>query len=135
MLAQRDSLKWDVADLHFPMTRYLDETRKADSTFELAKDGIHPNELGHWLMAKAVLQYLGPNVADAPNVLATLSTNPHSEEILKLVRQRQAIMKDAWLNATGHKRPEMNAGLPMTEARNRYKALEKRIRALMAERH
>lgn len=133
LLAQRDSLKWEVADVHFPMTNYLNDKRKTDSTFKLASDGVHPNELGHWLMAKAILQYLGENVAEAPDIRSTLAINPRSEDILSLVNQRQAIMKDAWLNATGHKRPEMRAGLPMAEARQKYDELEKRIRAIIAE--
>lgn len=133
LLAQRDSLKWEVADVHFPMTNYLNEKRQADSTFKLANDGVHPNGLGHWLMAKAVLNYLGENVADAPDALTTLAINPRRDEIMSLVNQRQAMMKDAWLNATGHKRPEMRQGLPMTEARQTYDELEKQIRAIISE--
>ena len=133
LLAQRDSLKWDVADIHFPMTSYLNDRRKTDPSFKLATDGVHPNELGHWLMAKTILHYLGENVADAPNVRSTLSINPRSEDILTLVNQRQYIMKDAWLNATGHKRPEMRQGLPMDQARQTYDDIEKRIRAIIAE--
>ncbi|MBD2753855.1 SGNH/GDSL hydrolase family protein [Spirosoma sp. BT704] len=133
LLAQRDSLKWEVADVHFPMTSYLDEKRKADPSFKLAKDGVHPNKIGHWLIAKSILQYLGENVANAPDALSTLSVNPRAEEIMSLVNQRQAIMKDAWLNATGHNRPEMRQGLPMSEARQKYDDIEKQIRTIIAE--
>jgi len=129
LLAQRDSLKWEVADVHFPMTNELNEKRKTDPSFVLAKDGVHPDGFGHWLMARSVLQYLGENVANAPDAAATLLVNPRGEELMRLVSQRQSIMKDAWLNATGHKRPEMRPGLPMTEARQQYDELETRIRA------
>ena len=133
LLAQRNLLKWDVADIHFPMTTYLNEKRKTDPSFELAKDGVHPGELGHWLMAKPVLRYLGENVADAPDIRSALSINPRGDEIVTLVGQRQAIMKDAWLSSTGHKRPEMHPGVPMTEARKKYDDIEKRIRAIVTE--
>lgn len=133
LLAQRDSLKWDVADIHFPMMKYLDEKRKTDASFKLASDGVHPGEVGHWLMAKPILQYLGENVTDVTDIQSTLSINPRGEEILSLVSQRQAIMKDAWLSATGHKRPEMQQGLPLAEARQRYDELEKSIRAILSE--
>lgn len=133
LLAQRDSLKWEVADIHFPMTNYLNDKRQTDSTFRLANDGVHPTELGHWLIAKSLLQYLGENVADASDARATLAMNPRSEDIMSLVNKRQAIMKDAWLQATGHKRPEMRPGLPMAEARQKYDEIEKQIRAIMAE--
>jgi S-methylmethionine-dependent homocysteine/selenocysteine methylase len=56
---------------------------------------------------------------------------PASEQILKLVSQRQTMMKDAWLTATGHKRPEMKVGLPLEEARAKAAEIEKQIRALM----
>lgn len=131
LLAQRDSLKWEVADIHFPMKHYLEEKRKTDPSFKLANDGVHPGDEGHWLMAQAVLSSLGENVANAPDVHTTLLVNPRGEEIMSLVSQRQAIMKDAWLGATGHKRPEMRQGIPMTEARQRYDELETRIRAIV----
>ncbi|GAA4462668.1 hypothetical protein GCM10023189_39650 [Nibrella saemangeumensis] len=131
LLAQRDSLKWEVADIHFPMTRLLDDKRKADPAFKLANDGVHPGELGHWLMAKPVLRYLGETIPDTATMLSSVSVHPRGEEILRLVSQRQGIMKNAWLGATGHKRPDMAPGLPMAEARRHYDQIEKRIRATL----
>ena len=131
LLAQRDSLKWEVGDIHFPMTRFLEEKRASDSSFILAKDGVHPGELGHWLMARAVLSYLGEPVADAPDILSTLTVNPHGAEIYALVSKRQAIMKDAWLKLTGFKRPDMPVGMDMDEAMKQYKEIEGRIRAML----
>ncbi|GAB4052223.1 SGNH/GDSL hydrolase family protein [Spirosoma litoris] len=128
LLAQRDSLKWEVVDIHFPMTQYLEEKRKIDPSFKLANDGVHPGDEGHWLMAKAILNYLGQNVANAPDVKSTLTVNPRGEEIRNLIAQRQSIMKDAWLRSTGHKRPEMRQGIPMAEARKQYDELETKIR-------
>ncbi len=132
LLAQRDSLHWEVADLHFPMNRYLTEKRTTDSTFKLATDGVHVGELGHWLMAKQILQFLGQSVGDAPDLQAALPASPRNQELVELVKKRQGIMKDAWLSATGHKRPGMAAGLPMTEARRVYEDLDKQIQAIVA---
>ncbi len=133
LLAQTDTLKWEVADIHFPMTRYLDEKRKTDATFKLAKDGVHPGELGHWLMAKPVLLYLGENVESAGSIQEALADKPNGQEVLSLVNQRQNVMKNAWLNATGHKRPEMAPGVPMPEARRSYDMIEQQIRAIRQE--
>lgn len=132
LLAQRDSLRWDVADLHFPMNRYLIEKRTTDPAFKLAADGIHVGELGHWLMAKQILQFLGENVAETPDLQTALPASPRNPELVGLLKKRQGIMKDAWLNATGHKRPGMAPGLPMTEARQLYEALDKQIQAILA---
>ncbi|GAB3547129.1 SGNH/GDSL hydrolase family protein [Spirosoma fluminis] len=131
LLAQRDSLNWEVADIHFPMTRYLDDKRKTDPAFKLAKDGVHPGDLGHWLMAKPVLLYLGEKVDTAESIQEALADKPQGAEILSLVNQRQNVMKNAWLTATGHKRPEMATGVPMTEARRTYNTIDQQIRTVL----
>lgn len=131
LLSQRDSLKWEVADIHTPMTRFLETKRQIQAEFRLANDGVHPNEFGHWLMARATLEYLGEKVGEAPDVLSTMAAQPRGKEIFGLVAQRQAIMKDAWLSATGHKRPGMSPGLPLAEAQQRYEQLEKRLQSTL----
>ena len=128
LLSQRDSLNWEVADVHSAMTQYLETKRLTQPDFKLAPDGVHPGELGHWLIARTILLYLGQNVAEAPDVLSTLQGNSRAEEIYKLVTQRQGFMKDAWLKATGFKRPGMAPGLPLPEAKQKYKEIETRIR-------
>lgn len=127
LLAQRDSLKWEVADLHFPMKSYLEDKRKSEPGFKLANDGIHPAELGHWLMARSVLAYLGEQVGDAPDVHTALTIHPRGEEILSLVTQRKDIMKDAWLSATDPNQPARHQGLPLEKARQVYDDIERRI--------
>ncbi|GAA4419845.1 hypothetical protein GCM10023187_54560 [Nibrella viscosa] len=131
LLAQRDSLRWEVADIHFPMTRFLEEQRKTDPGFKLANDGVHPGEQGHWLMAKAVLQYLGEPIPDTATLQSSVAVHPRGETIRQLVGERQTMMKNAWLVFTGHKRPDMPPGVPMTDARSRYKQIGKQIRATL----
>ena len=41
------------------------------------------------------------------------------------------MMKDAWLSATKHTRPGMNAGLPLDEAQVKASASELQIRKLL----
>jgi len=59
-----------------------------------------------------------------------VSVHPHGEQLLKLIQQRQAIMKDAWLTATGHQRPGMSKGLPLPEAEAKAAELDRKIREL-----
>lgn len=54
--------KWEVIDLHTPMTRYLESEIDKDSSFKLAGDGVHPTAKGHWLMAKIILEGLNQEV-------------------------------------------------------------------------
>lgn len=117
LLTQRKK-GWEVADVHYPMKKYLEARRKVNAGFALANDGIHPGELGHWLMAQQLLLYLGEKeAARYPNIKAAMAAKPRGAEIRNLVDERQALMKDAWLTATGHQRPGMRPGLPLSEAR------------------
>jgi lysophospholipase L1-like esterase/pimeloyl-ACP methyl ester carboxylesterase len=130
LLAQR-AAGWEVADAHTPMNRYLAEQRQKDPKFILARDGVHANDTGHWIMAKAILLFLGAtNLDGVDSVEAMLSTNPQGARLLNLVQQRQRMMKDAWLTATRHTRPGMKPGLPLAEAQAKAKQLEKEIRSL-----
>ena len=128
LLAQRDSLQWEVADVHFPMKDYLLQKRLAEPGFKLANDGVHPGAAGHWLIAKAILGYLGEPVGTAPDIETALGTGTYSSDVLRQVTQRQQIMKDAWLTASGHKRPGMAAGLPLDQALQLYGRMENLIR-------
>ena len=60
-----------------------------------------------------------------------MATYPHGPELLKLVAERQRLLKDAWLTTIGHKRPGMNAGLPLDEAERRAGELNAEIDLLL----
>ena len=130
MLEQR-AAGWDVVDLQRRMTQFISERRKTDASFFLAGDGVHPNELGHWVMAKQLLLHFGAkDLSEAENAKAMLAGSINGEALLKLIQQRQRLLKDAWLTETGHLRPGMNKGLPLREAQEKASELEKQIRAL-----
>ncbi len=123
---------WDVVDSHTPMNRYLAEQRAKDPKFFLAGDGVHCNETGHWLIAKAILLHLGAkDLASATDAKAMLAAHPNGEAVLKLVQQRQRMMKDAWLTETKHIRPGMKAGLPLAEAQTKASEITRQLEALL----
>jgi lysophospholipase L1-like esterase len=123
---------WEVVDAHGPMNRFLAERRRSDPNFVLARDGVHANAQGHWLIAREILRYLGaPDEifsSDSPEAL--VNSCPGGAEVLKLVQQRQRLLKDAWLTHVGHSRPGMNKGKPLPEAEREAEELESKIRAL-----
>jgi lysophospholipase L1-like esterase len=130
MLAQRQA-GWNVIDIHEPMKRALEEGRGSDPNFYLAGDGIHPGDAGHWMMAKQILLHLGArDLRDARSAQAMVESRPNGAAILKLVRQKQRLLKDAWLTDTGHQRPGMNKGLPLAEAQAKAAELDRQIRSL-----
>ena len=132
LLNQRTRTGWDVVDLHGPMDMYLAQRRKTEPDFAYAADGVHANEVGHWIMAKQILMHLGArDLAEVADGKAMLAGNPRGQEVLQLVQRRQDMMKDAWLTATGHKRPGMKQGLPLADARAKAEEIQKEIRKLV----
>jgi lysophospholipase L1-like esterase/pimeloyl-ACP methyl ester carboxylesterase len=133
LLAQRAN-GWDVVDAHELMNRHLAEHRKQDAGYHLAGDGVHIDATGHWLIARALLVHLGApaEFASMTNASAMLSTYPRGAELLRLIQQRQRLLKDAWLTAVGHQRPGMDKGVPLADAENQALELDGKIRALAA---
>lgn len=125
LLSQKNSSKWEVIDIHYPMKKYLAAHRKIDSTFglagfALAPDGVHPGETGHWIIARQILSYLGfKEIEKSPGITESLKQIPKADELLKLVSTRQNMMRDAWLTATKHLRPGLPTGLPLNEAQTK----------------
>ncbi len=131
LVAQR-SAGWQVADLHSGMKQWLAEERKRDPNFNYTKDGVHPDGAGHWVMAKQILLYLGAkDVEGMATPAAMVASNPQGGEILRLVKQKEELLRDAWLNFCGFKRPGVKAGLPVPEAEAKAAELYRQIRDLI----
>ena len=119
---------WDVVDAHSLMAVSLAHLRKTNATFTYSKDGVHPDALGHAVIARAILAAWGLR-PDENELLGQLATNPENER-LKLIGQRRKLLAHAWLTSTVHTRPGVPAGLPLAEATAQAAALDKKIRAL-----
>jgi lysophospholipase L1-like esterase len=136
LLQQQKQQHWELVDIHFPMQQYLAAHRAVDKQFgldgfALASDGVHPGEAGHWMMAQQVLRHIGEKtIAGYATVQKAMATYANAARIFTLVAERQLLLKDAWLTATGHKRPEMNTGLPLKEAMEKAAVIERSIQAL-----
>ncbi|MBN2413246.1 SGNH/GDSL hydrolase family protein [candidate division KSB1 bacterium] len=48
-----------IINIHKRMSGFITENRKTDPEFYLARDGVHPGPVGHWLMAQAILEQWG----------------------------------------------------------------------------
>ncbi len=130
-LVTQQTNRWRVIDLHTRMKQALVEERAKNPAFAFAKDGIHPDESGHWLMAKAILTSLGANDLSAvTNASGMFSDQTNGKELLRLIHQQMSVMKDAWLTDIGHKRPQ-KAGLPLPEARRQAAEIETQIQKLL----
>jgi lysophospholipase L1-like esterase len=128
LLQQRDSLGWRVADIHAPMKKYLENRRSLDAAYAFSKDGIHPDSIGHMIMAGEVLRYLGEPVGETGGLMRVMGDE--NAAVYRLVHEKQVMMKDAWLTAAGHQRPGMKKGLPLKEAKVKAAAIDKRMKQL-----
>jgi len=132
LISNRYTHDWKVIDIHEPMKRYLDERRKTDSTFYLAKDGVHPGPQGHWFMAREILVGLGEfHLEGIEYPVEAFSNYVNGQEVLDLVSEKQDLMKYAWLSDTKHKRPGVPQGLPMAEALIKRDSLNGMIQRLV----
>ncbi len=127
LVAQR-AHGWDVIDVHGLMSASLARLRAQDPTFTFSKDGVHPDALGHAVIARAILAAWGLRPDDG-ELLAHLATHPDGE-LLTLVRTRRKLLMHAWLTATGHTRPGVPAGLPLAEANAQAAVIGQKIRTL-----
>jgi hypothetical protein len=78
-------------------------------------------------MAREVIRELGGSAE------VTAPSNPSAlpQPILTLVRQRQSILKDAWLTTVGHQRPGMSPGKPLPEAEQAAKEITAQLTKLI----
>jgi lysophospholipase L1-like esterase len=132
LIDQEKESGWKIIDIHFPMKAYLEAQRKVEPEFYLAKDGVHPNSTGHWLMAKPILEFLGlGEMASKTTFEELISTYQNGLDLFILISQKQKILRDAYLSATGHLRPGISEGLPLPEAGKQAMLLENQIRDLL----
>jgi len=125
LVGQSPQHGWTVWDLHGEMNQALAEHRVNDADFTYARDGVHPNEAGHLVMAGPILRNWDLRVTEEGG-----PEHPHGEAILELVQQKQQILRDAWLSQVGHNRPGVAEGLPLDEAQAKAAEWDAQARAL-----
>lgn len=118
-----------VVDLHTPLDAYLAKERKTEPGFSFAKkDGIHPDALGHLLMAQIVLKGLGTPVAggDLQAELAKIEADP----LYALIKQQREARSDGWLKYVGYTRGETVKADSVAETEKENAALQGKIDAM-----
>lgn len=132
LLSKRYTDQWDVVDIHWPIRKFLEDKRKRDAGYFLAKDGVHPNGTGHWVMAREILSFLGESeVQNFDEFEDAIAGFPHGKEVAELISERQALLRDAWLTSTGHLRPGLKSGIPLEEAEKKAEEIEQQIQLLL----
>ncbi|GAB3232150.1 SGNH/GDSL hydrolase family protein [Algoriphagus aestuariicola] len=134
LISLRYTKQWQVIDLHWPMRKALEDNRFKNPDFVFAKDGVHPNEAGHFLMAKEILMGLGETEMTVANSIEELLTDfPEGMNVLQLIQKRQEILRNAWLTQTGHQRPGLAEGMPIEEAKNQISSINQEINSVLRQ--
>ncbi|RLS54496.1 MAG: lipolytic enzyme [Planctomycetota bacterium] len=91
-----------VIDIHTPMTAAIKPYRDANNPLHRQGDGVHPAEIGHFVMAHAILKGLRLSLPDEdlPGQMAQAQADP----LYKAIRQRQSARASGWLNFIGFTR-------------------------------
>lgn len=132
LISNRYTSNWNVIDIHWPMKKELEIRRDSDPSFVFSKDGVHPNKTGHFLIAKQILLYFREkDIKEISDFNNFLSRYESGEQIFSYVKERQKLMKDAWLTFIGHKRPNMEIGVPIDEAKEKLNTIELKIKSLI----
>ncbi len=89
-----------VIDLHSAMSAALGAGRAKDPGFFFAKDGVHPGDLGHLVMARIIGRGLG---LDIPiTILDVELAQFAADPVFALVRERRELRSEAWLPFVGY---------------------------------
>lgn len=91
-----------VIDLHIPMSQQVKPCRAANHPLHNQGDGVHPAEMGHFVIAKAIMQGLKMPLPEGD--LAKQLAEAQADPLYQLVRQRQSARGHGWLQYIGFTR-------------------------------
>jgi len=128
LVSQRHSADWKVIDIHGPMKRHWENKRKKEPVLLSTKDAMHAGEESDFIISREILLSLGQQeLAQASGMRDALYFVPERDTIMKLVNQRQEILKNAWLNHIGGNKSGRNKGGSVGEANARAAVISRQI--------
>ena len=94
--------KLTTIDLNSALKTALAKRRKANPSFALSADGIHPDFFGHLLIALELLAVFGVTISPIPSeaVAKEMESNP----LFKSVDERRKALSEAWRAYIGYTR-------------------------------
>jgi lysophospholipase L1-like esterase len=116
-----------VIDIHTPLENDIAEHRLSNPAYEYG-DGIHPNERGHFVFARTILEGLNaPGVETLPNYSDLPADSPISKA-MPLILKRHNSYSAAWREHVGHSKPNKESVPSLKEATRQAQTSEVEIR-------
>lgn len=113
-----------VVDLNSTLVSYVNEKRKTDPQFTLSRDGIHPGNEGHLLMAQTVLKGIGCEFNFIP---PSEVGQIDKDSFFALVNKKRSKRSNGWLNYIGYTRGKVVKTDSVTKTEEEVKDLQKQI--------
>lgn len=107
-LVSRKKDGWKVVDMRPELARQIREAKKRNPKFIYAGDGVHAGREGHFMIAGAVWPPLA-SILRLPSRVRF----PEGDDFKKIL-DRHNLYKLAWLTETGHQRPGIPKGVPVS---------------------
>jgi len=117
-----------VIDIHSPVYDFINTERERNPGF-ISGDGIHPNNLVHWVITKTILKNLfNITLTEVPFYVSKPDTCDGRYDFAELIEKRHRLLSYAWKEHVGHTNPNKANALPLSEAIVKAAELEKQIR-------
>jgi lysophospholipase L1-like esterase/pimeloyl-ACP methyl ester carboxylesterase len=101
-----------VINIYDPLLKHIEQARQMNASYKYG-DGIHPDGMGHWIIAKTVLGRLfNIHLERIPSHV----TDANASERFTAVLTRHRLLSDAWQEHIGHTNPNRKHALPLSEA-------------------
>ena len=109
-LVSQSTNGWQIIDIRPDLRQAIVAEKAQNPQFIYAADGVHPGEDGHRFIADSITRQLWS--------ILKLSGKPEvpAKTALAILRERNQLLKHAWLSHTRHTRPGVPQGLPMVQA-------------------
>lgn len=117
-------------DIHSPLKSDLARIRMDHSVYEYG-DGIHPNNRGHYVIARTILKELNAPGLDSLPDYSALPSNSSIAKAMPLILKRHQLISAAWREHVGHSKPKKESVPPLAEAQSQAKSMEIEIREIL----
>jgi len=133
VIEKRDEVALSI-DIHTPLKDDLSTIRKMDPTYRYG-DGVHPNDRGHYIIARTILKALNAPGIESLLDYSALPTNRSIAKAMPLILERHRFISAAWREHVGHSKPNKETVPPLSDAIVQAKSIENEIRAIIKARN